>query len=124
MLRPTATAPHLDSTELRLRRRRPSRYQNFHRDFARGRMPAALLFEAPVRPNERCDYERLEDSSPALGAYPAMRKGLMAHEEHVLVVARWCMHNAPSQSPAVLERFRPVVQTALGMPQALFPLEA
>ena len=82
------------------------------------------LCGAPVSPNARCDYDRPEDSSPALGDYDAMHKGLMTHEEHVLVVGRWSMHNAQSQKPAVLERFRPVVQAAWGKPQTLFPLDA
>jgi hypothetical protein len=77
-----------------------------------------------VPPGGLCDYDRPEASSPALGDYAAMHRGLMTHAEHVVVVARWTMHNPQSQGPAVLERFRPVVREAWGKPQALFPLEA
>ena len=79
---------------------------------------------APLRPAERCDFDRPEDDSPAHGDYTAMHRGLMTHAEHLLVVARWSLHNAHALGPAVLQRYRPVVQEAWGRPQALFPLEA
>lgn len=79
---------------------------------------------APGLQGKRCDYDRPEDESPALGDYIAMHKGLMTHAEHVLVVARWCMHNVQSHKPAVLQRFEPVVRAAWGKPQTLFPLDA
>jgi hypothetical protein len=62
--------------------------------------------------------------SPALGDYEAMHQGLMTHSEHLVVVARWFMHNTRSSSPAVLQRFRPVVREAGGKPRTLFPLIA
>ena len=82
------------------------------------------LCGAPVLLGNPCDYDRPEDSSPALGDYEAMHKGLMTHAEHLVVVARWFMHNTQSQSPAVLQRFRTVVREAWGTPQELFPLSA
>ena len=88
--------------------------------------PATLLCTlcgAPTRPGERCDYDRPLEDSPANGDYDAMHQGLMTHAEHVLVVGRWSMHDAASQGPAVLERFRPVVQAAWGTAQKLFPLK-
>ena len=79
---------------------------------------------APLRPHERCDFDRPEDDSPAHGDYTAMHEGLMTHAEHLLVVARWALHNAHAQSPSALRKYRPVVQAAWGRPQALFPLDA
>ena len=79
---------------------------------------------APVRPGARCDFDRPADDSPAQGDYTAMHDGRMTHDEHVLVVARWCAHNPRAHTPAVLQRFRCVVEEAWGKPQALFPLDA
>ena len=79
---------------------------------------------APLRPDAACDFDRAEDDSPAHGDYAAMHRGLMTHEEHLIVVARWSVHNAQAHGPAVLQRYRPVVQAAWGRPQALFPLES
>ena len=82
------------------------------------------LCGAPLVPGSPCDYDRPQDTSPALGDYEAMHLGLMTHAEHLLVVARWAMHNESIHSPAVLRRFRPVVDEAWGRPQKLFPLRA
>ena len=82
------------------------------------------LCGAPVLAGKPCDYDRPEDSSPALGDYAAMHQGFMTQAEHLVVVARWFMHKAQSQGPAVLQRFQPVAGEACGKPQKLFPLSA
>ena len=79
---------------------------------------------APLRADASCDFDRPEDDSPAHGDYAAMHKGLMTHAEHLVVVARWSLHNAHAHGPAVLRRYRPVVEAAWGRPQALFGLES
>jgi len=79
---------------------------------------------APLQADSRCDFDRPEEASPAHGDYDAMHKGLMTHAEHMLVVARWIMHNPQTQGPAVFERFSAVARDAWGKPQPLFPLEA
>ena len=80
------------------------------------------LCGAPVPSNERCDSDVPEGSSPAHGDYDAMHKGLMTHAEHLLVVSRWALHNPQTQSPATLERFRPVVREGWGRSQTLYSL--
>ena len=82
------------------------------------------LCGAPLLKDECCEFDQPEDRSPALGDYAAMNKGLMTHAEHLLVVARWFMHNPKANSPAVLDRMRPVVREAWGKRQRLFPLDA
>jgi hypothetical protein len=85
--------------------------------------PVCQVCGAPVRSRSGCDFDRPADDSPALGDYAAMHRGLMTHAEHLLVVARWFMHNPRMQGPTVMQRYRPVVLEAWGKPQALFPLE-
>ena len=76
----------------------------------------------PVESGRRCDFDRPPDDSPALGDYAAMHEGRMTHAQHVLIVARWMLHNASSHPCAVLAHFRPVADAAWGQAQPLFPL--
>ena len=86
-------------------------------------VPICPLCGAPGVPEGGCNFDRPEDSSPALGDYAAMHEGRMTHAEHLLVVARWFMHNPQMQGPSAMERYRPIVREAWGRRQALFPLE-
>lgn len=87
-------------------------------------MPLCPQCGAPLPSADKCLYDRPEEASPAHGDYDAMHKGLMTHAQHLLVVARWALHNPQTHSAAALERFRPVVREGWGRPQTLFPLDA
>ena len=71
---------------------------------------------------EKCPYDVDEENAPWQGDYNAMNQGLMTHEEHALIVARWGLHNPTTQSDKAIERFQTLCKSAWGKPQALYSL--
>lgn len=53
-----------------------------------------------------CIYAVPEAEAPWRGDYVAMHRGDMTHLEHKIHVARWSLHNAPSQTEKSLAVFR------------------
>lgn len=70
-----------------------------------------------------CPYDKPEEQAPWQGDYEAMAASKMTHDEHTLVVARWGLHNAASQSAKAMERFHSKVNAAWGREQQLFLLD-
>ena len=71
-----------------------------------------------------CDYDKDAESAPTLGDYAAMNSGLLTHDEHVLIVARWAMHRPAGLGQKSLQKFKAVVLEKWGQFQQLYPLSA
>ena len=78
---------------------------------------------ALLDPANRCPYAEPVERAPWRGDYAAMNRGLMTHEEHVLVVSRWGMHNTLEESSKAMERYREKTLEAWGASLRLFLLD-
>jgi len=59
-----------------------------------------------------------------LGDYGAMNSGILTHNEHVLIVARWAMLRPAGMGQKSLQKFKAVVVEKWGQFQLLYPPSA
>lgn len=77
---------------------------------------------APLNDNqETCLFDVPEAIAPWRGDYEAMARGQMSHAEHLVIVARWVLHNRASQSIKVIEKYSAVAEQSAGVSVASPP---
>src|SRR5471030_613989 len=69
-----------------------------------------------------CDYDKPESQAPWVGDYEAMNKGVLTHQEHLLIVARWSLHTE-GQGKKIRDKFLAIAKDNWGKEQRLHLLD-